>query len=641
MSRYRKLTTACLAAALALGLAACGGGGSSPTTNNETEPSAPAEPMPMDVTMAVPLGKAEQDALVALLDEPGDADMLTVAAGGTATRAGVVFSCMSAYSCTFTLTNNLGKIVASVSTQKMPDADAPTVVAQVPPPPPDTFAELNAGSATTIGTITSVAIRTAASNGDDGEPGTADDVPRGAYGRNPTNGTGDQHVIGGLGLGDSGAADNSKVTLLSGFNPNGTDFTAADTGNNTPARGALLTAADDMIDVGASAITGWDSQALFRDWGDTGAGGDGGYETGALIYSNIEAATEHPFDRRLANRFVNASASYAFTVRLDGTTAGNVVLNDAVAISVSNAATEQTKSMMLDVGGAQLETLVDTVTLNSQHRGTYFGASGTFKCAEDGGCGISRKTGGSTPFGVSLAASADNPVSWVFKPDADATMMVPDQDYMVFGAWLTTPDVASGTHRLGVFYNGMAPYAPATNAFTVANAAGIRGSATYTGGAAGVYRNGAASGMFTADAMLTATFDADNDGAPDTGEYSISGRIDNFRGTDGVFLGADTQATPNDPTAGGENDWVVMLGSRAFTETGEITAAGAILGGTISGSADGVPWLTGTANGGWIGQLYGPSTDADGPIAPSGVAGQFRARNASTSVVGAFGAQKD
>ena len=633
MHGHRKLMMVCCAAVLALGLAACGGGGDSPQSTAPTP--TPPEPVPVDVTMDVTLAKAAQAALVAVLPNPGDSDTLTVAAGGMATRAGVEFTCDSAYPCTFTLTNNLDTIVASVSTMMLPDAADPMATAMVPPPPPDTFAEMNDGSAAQIGGIVGRAINAAAVADDTNTANIDESRPRGAYGR-ASDGTGDQSVIGGLGLGDSGAADNSKVELTSWLNPNGANFAQANPTANppTPLRGTALTAADDMIDVGASAIEGWNSQALFKDWGDTGDGGDGGYETGALIYSNIEAPTEHPFDRRLANRFVNASASYAFTVRLDGTTANVAVLNDAVAISVGETANEQTKNMMLDVGGAQLETLADTVTQNSQHRGTYFGASGIFKCAQDGGCGISRKTGGSTPFGVNLAGD-DATVAWVFKPDADATMMVPDQDYMVFGAWLTTPDVASGTHRLGVFYDGMDTYVAATSAFDATNAAGLRGSATYTGAAAGVYRNGTASGMFTADAMLTAKFDADSDGVDDTGEYSISGRIDNFRGTDGVFLGADTQAMPNDPVSGGENDWVVMLGADDLDDN---VATAGVVGGSITGSADGVPWASGSL---WTGQLYGLGSNTDGSLAPSGVAGQFQAGNANTSVVGAFGAEKD
>ena len=97
------------------------------------------------------------------------------------------------------------------------------------------------------------------------------------------------------------------------------------------------------------------------------------------------------------------------------------------------------------------------------------------------------------------------------------------------------------------------------------------------------------------------------------------------------------QADPNDPVAGGENDWVVLLSSADLERYGTIPAAS-----TTAGSADGVQWT-----GNWSGQLYGPNADADGDaIAPSGVAGQFDAATAgtpagTTAVVGAFGATKD
>ena len=214
---------------------------------------------------------------------------------------------------------------------------------------------------------------------------------------------------------------------------------------------------------------------------------------------------------------------------------------------------------------------------------------------------------------------------------------------MAYGAWLTTPDNPAGDHRLGVFFNGMDPWTAATNALTATDAAGLRGSATYSGGATGIYVDGADSGLFTADATLTARFDGDMDGVDETDvDYRISGRIDNFRGTDGVYLGDDTQADPNDPVAGGENDWVVELSSLDIADTGVIAATG------TTGSADGVSWT-----GMWNGQMFGPSTNADGDaLAPSGVAGQFWAETAdpadsdnaqgpATAVVGAFGATMD
>ena len=62
------------------------------------------------------------------------------------------------------------------------------------------------------------------------------------------------------------------------------------------------------------------------------------------------------------------------------------------------------------------------------------------------------------------------------------------------------------------------------------------------------------------------------------------------------------------------------------------------------GSADGVPWT-----GDWNAQFYGAGDRATTIVAPSGVAGQFRAQTSHLSgtntdymgVVGAFGATRD
>ena len=179
--------------------------------------------------------------------------------------------------------------------------------------------------------------------------------------------------------------------------------------------------------------------------------------------------------------------------------------------------------------------------------------------------------------------------------------------------------------------------------FTADNAAGLHGTATYTGGATGIYVDGDDSGLFTATAMLTATFDENGDSADDATDYMIEGEINNFRGTDGVYLGDDTQATPNDPDAGGENDWVVMLDASNIEDLA--TESG------TTGSADGLQWT-----GMWSGSLFGPAMgeNEDGDmvsVAPSGVAGQFRATTGATTddmdidhntaVIGAFGATMD
>ena len=179
---------------------------------------------------------------------------------------------------------------------------------------------------------------------------------------------------------------------------------------------------------------------------------------------------------------------------------------------------------------------------------------------------------------------------------------------------------------------------------------GPMGSATYRGSATGVYKIGPGdepeAGLFTADAMLTANFLTTT-----TTPHMLSGRIDNFKDTRGFYLGSDTVANPNDPVAGGENDWVVLL------TAAPILADGVVAEGTVTGSADGVRWgqdLPPDAKpGAWEAQLYGPAT-AGNPaagVAASGVVGQFWAQSGQNdnpagapprhrAVVGAFGAEK-
>ena len=48
----------------------------------------------------------------------------------------------------------------------------------------------------------------------------------------------------------------------------------------------------------------------------------------------------------------------------------------------------------------------------------------------------------------------------------------------------------------------------------------------------------------------------------------LSGRIDNFKNSQGGFIGDDTRANPNDPMEGGENDWVVRLNMGMIADDG-------------------------------------------------------------------------
>ena len=606
----RSLLAACSIVALSAVMYGCvhGGGDDAPATDMSGTPDpAPDPAAPVDVTMDVALGADEQDALLDVLKASGDSDTLTVAAGGTATRAGVVFTCDSAYACTFTLDNNLGTIVASVTTQMLPDAADPTAMAAVPLPmdPLHPRYTLNASNAESVQGIIDVAIEVAS---DPGPPV----VPAGARG-NPST------TIGGLDIDGFGVYDMSKTTLTSDLDPNAGDHNP-DAVSPAPAGGATLEVPRDlqMLHADKTALPGWaHSKVLFADWGDSKTPErDGGYETAALLYSDHEAPTSQPFDDKLAAKLANTEDRFTMTmVDFDGDEDTDMV--NAVAVAATEDGADQRKGMMVTVEAPQLSTLNTTLVSGSRHKGIYFGGEATFRCMNDM-CTVARAKTQDTAFTVTGG-------QWEILPDPGAMIEVPDQDYMVFGAWLTVPDDnVNGEHRMGVFYDGMREYA-------ATDVERLTGKAKYEGGAAGAYSDSSdsdnpVSGMFTARAVLEADFGADNAAG------MLSGRIDDFRNSAGVFLGSDTAANPNDPATGGENDWVVTLDSSAIAEGGVAVAAD-----SISGSADGVEW----DGGDWGARFYGASGTADDPVAPSGVAGQFRAMSEARGVVGAFGAMND
>ena len=242
------------------------------------------------------------------------------------------------------------------------------------------------------------------------EPVTADPnatppvegLPHGAH-------AGDENVIGGLGLGEHGAMNIEEVSLKSSLNPNGPDYTPAVPG--TPASGGSTmmtmnedgTYADYDEDAPNSvvALEGWNHKVLFRDWGDTAANDDGGFETGALIYSDMEPPTEDvPFNSKLADMFVNTTAQAWFRLThsasgTDVSTNINVVATSVnIVVDSATGPTTQTKAMVFDsnslVGAQDQDLMVDVTETFS---GTYFSARGEFQCVEqtDERCGLMRE----------------------------------------------------------------------------------------------------------------------------------------------------------------------------------------------------------------------------------------------------------
>ena len=211
---------------------------------------------------------------------------------------------------------------------------------------------------------------------------------------------------------------------------------------------------------------------------------------------------------------------------------------------------------------------------------------------------------------------------WVFTPDDGCHGPTwPDADYLHYGFWLKRTADADGA----ITYDEVETFASSSVAASgdlAVSGAVVRGTASYEGGAAGVYVretykatdgsvDTATSGHFTADVALTATFGqtAEQDIAPNMLD-SLTGDITNF-----VLSGGEANA------------WAVNLAQGAI-DTG---------GGTASGAANG-----GGDAGLWTATFHGSvAADADGNVPqPHTVVGEFDANFGNGLVAGGFGARK-
>jgi hypothetical protein len=392
----------------------------------------------------------------------------------------------------------------------------------------------------------------------------------------------------------------------------------------------MISAADDDIgetEAGAIGRMGWRHMALHSDWGDTKTPErDGGFETAAVVYTNLEnmdGLDPVPFadvEDKLAD-----DVARAWFMLEDGD--GDA--DTPMAVDIEGDEAMEVANIRITVEGATFAELTRLIETGATAKGTYFGAHGTFECIATDTCTITRETTGTTPFEADAGTVTGD--LWRFTPDATATVALPDQDWLAFGFWLTAPDdMMNGTHRLGVFYDGLDTYGYDTARTDDA----LDGTATYAGIATGYYVDGEdESGLFTADASLMAVFDNGLE-APDNVENMLSGRIDNFRDSEGAYIDSDNRGAVNQ---GGENDWFVRLNAGPITSAQDDNGMAT---GTIGGSGDGILWTSGE----WAAQLYGGGDRLTPVAAPSGVAGQFRAISDELAtggyqgVIGTFGA---
>ena len=239
--------------------------------------------------------------------------------------------------------------------------------------------------------------------------------------------------------------------------------------------------------------------------------------------------------------------------------------------------------------------------------GTYDSVPGTYRCTESPVCTVTLNAEGE------LTAISNG---WAFIPAAGPTVDVPDADYLYYGFWVKKTEKDGATT-----YNAVQTFAGARgiDAYLREDMLQVRGTASYEGGAAGVYvKNSlasdgeidtATSGAFTADVSLMVNFGG-NDVAVNK-QYSIEGSASNF-----VLSGGE------------ENAWSVNLKADFGSTNNEFT-----------GTADG-----GGAEAAWNATFYGGpaenTPDGRAKVAPPSLAGEFNANFPNGHAAGAFGAHR-
>ena len=344
-----------------------------------------------------------------------------------------------------------------------------------------------------------------------------------------------------------------------------------------------------------------------------------------IVTTDIEAPTPTPFadvdDQELDARDLDDTMD---DDNANDFTALNVVTANAAQV-MSAAFTSGTGAGVLNLAIDDTDT--DDMDEAFEAAGTYNGAMGTYRCNSTGGvCTVTLDA-----MGMITAIGGD----LIFTPADGAMSPVADADYLHYGVWLMRT-----TDEDGTTYNEVETFAGASEGLPASDAvAAVEGSASYSGGATGVYtRNheydaatgeltNATSGHFTAAASLTATFGQVED---DNDEGTIAPNMLN------TLTGTIDDFTLNPSMPGGPepaNEWSVNL-------VGDIAPGD----GTASGTANG-----GGAEGSFSATFHGSVLPVDhdmdvatDPVAPhpSAVVGEFDANFGNGSVAGGFGARR-
>ncbi len=387
----------------------------------------------------------------------------------------------------------------------------------------------------------------------------------------------------------------TAAKLYTGINaPSATAAAAYDTTDNSLLQVTRGTAEFDLSedeDTTVDGRHGWAGQRFAHTVPSDAADGAGDtYE--ARVYSHVGDPTE-------GAKF-NDSANGGYTLNADDQIADVASVTGYAGLVASASFDQSAGTKTFDLAENR-----EYVELG----GTFNGVPGTYTCVPTA-IATDRDTCGSTKAAMGFTLIGG---TWTFEPnDPEARLKnVPDNVYASYGWWLhKSKDGKTYTASAFHAYRG-------TDAGTV-GIADLRGSATYTGGAAGKYALSSTTGgtndagHFTADVELTATFAED---------HKISGTVDNFIGGDGMA-----------------RDWSVALNDSVIADAGAI--AGDPEDSTDTGAQMTV-WTIGgvaaDASGQWSGDLREQGDDG----VPAIATGTFHSvYGRDGAMVGAFGANK-
>ena len=245
--------------------------------------------------------------------------------------------------------------------------------------------------------------------------------------------------------------------------------------------------------------------------------------------------------------------------------------------------------------------------------GMFVGATGNYRCQEaaDMMC-VSSGTNAGTRL-------SDN---WSFNVDAGEKAEVIDNKYNHFGWWLRVAN--TGAWNVEPFHG--------SNMLPAGLEASVTGTATYVGKAAGkasinpqLPNRDLMGGAFTADAMLTADFEA--------GDTPTVGGVAGVMG-----MGAITGMISNIMIGDHDTGWSVALGSATIVADGNATGSDGDSGAASGATTWSIDEVGSSSNGTWNSNLWGAGDDG----VPGSVTGQFTASYNVTvgEMEGAFGANR-